>query len=308
MTPGDMNRRLGRGINFGNALDSVDAGAHWLQDRYFAEVREAGFDTIRLPVRWSAHADEFWPYLIAAEFAERVDRAISEARRRELNVVLNVHHYHELNDAPHAHEERFLALWRQIATRYADQSDRLYFELLNEPRDAMTPDLWNGLMARTLAVVREGNPDRIVIVGPARMNDLHALTELRLPHDDALIVTIHYYAPLAFTHQGASWTGGANAWLGTTWGDEADKRTVQEDLATAAAWAEESGHPVFVGEFGVNQRADASSRNRWTRTVRSTAEHCGFSWCYWDFGTDFGAFNLNHNVWDETLKEALLGH
>ena len=307
MTPGEMNRRLGRGINFGNALDSVDGGADWLHDRYFAEVRVAGFDTIRLPVRWSAHADESWPYRIAAEFAERVDQAIDEAWRQDLNVVLNVHHYHEMYDEPHLHEERFLALWRQIATRYADQSDQLYFELFNEPRDAMTADRWNGLLARTLAIVREDNPDRIVIVGPARMNDVHALAELHLPDDDALIVTIHYYAPLAFTHQGASWVGGADAWLGTTWDDEADRRTVQVDLAVAASSANESGRPVFVGEFGVYEKADASSRTQWTRTVRTTAEDCGFSWCYWSFGTDFGAFDLNRNAWREPLAQALLG-
>jgi hypothetical protein len=53
-----MNCRLGRGISFGNALDTLregDAGFR-LQERYFAEVRAAGFDTVRLPVKWSAHA------------------------------------------------------------------------------------------------------------------------------------------------------------------------------------------------------------------------------------------------------------
>ena len=55
---------LGRGISFGNALDAVregDAGFR-LRERYFAEVRDAGFDTVRLPVKWSAHADESSPY------------------------------------------------------------------------------------------------------------------------------------------------------------------------------------------------------------------------------------------------------
>lgn len=52
------NSRLGRGINLGNALDAPAEGV-WgvvLQSEYFQTIRQAGFDSVRLPVRWSAHA------------------------------------------------------------------------------------------------------------------------------------------------------------------------------------------------------------------------------------------------------------
>jgi hypothetical protein len=39
------------------------------------------------------------------------------------------------------------------------------------------------------------------------MNTLAGLSDLELPDDNRLIVTIHYYLPLPFTHQGAH-TGG----------------------------------------------------------------------------------------------------
>ena len=47
------------------------------------------------------------------------------------------------------------------------------------------------------------------------MNTIAGLTELELPDDDRLIVTIHYYLPLPFTHQGAHWWPHAADWLGT---------------------------------------------------------------------------------------------
>jgi endoglucanase len=49
---------------------------------------------------------------------------------------------------------RFLGLWRQIAARYAGWPGRLYFELLNEPRGAMTARAWNELIPLALAVIR----------------------------------------------------------------------------------------------------------------------------------------------------------
>lgn len=152
-----MNCGLGRGISFGNALDAVregDAGFR-LRERYFAEVRDAGFDTVRLPVRWSAHAEASPPYTISPALFERVDWAIGEALARDLNIVLNVHHYDELNDAPRGQRLRFLCLWRQIAARYANWPGRLYFELLNEPRAAMTARAWNELIPLALEVIRQ---------------------------------------------------------------------------------------------------------------------------------------------------------
>jgi endoglucanase len=62
--------------------------------------------------------------------------------------------------------------------------------------------------------VRASNPERTVIAGPARWNIVDALPELRLPDDDRLTVTVHYYSPFRFTHQGADWLEGAAGWRG----------------------------------------------------------------------------------------------
>ncbi|HEX6987104.1 MAG TPA: glycoside hydrolase family 5 protein [Planctomycetaceae bacterium] len=305
----ETNRRLGRGINFGNALEAPNEG-EWgfrIEEGYFDEVKKAGFDTVRLPVKWSAHAEEKPPYRIDAGFAERVDWAVGHALERGLNVVLNVHHYDEFYADPDGHEERFLALWKQIASRYADRTEGLVFELLNEPRDPMTAERWNEIFPKALAVVRETNPHRAVIVGPANWNNIDALSKLRLPEDDRLMVTVHYYSPFEFTHQGASWAEGSDKWLGRTWGSDEDKAAVRRDLEKAAAWGKEHGKPIFLGEFGAYSRADMDSRVRWTEFVRSEAERLGMSWAYWEFGSGFGAYDPQTDKWREPLKEALLG-
>jgi len=286
---------LGRGIN----VDGLD-------ERLLDAVAAAGFDTVRLPVTWSRHADEAPPYTIEEPFFERVDRAIAGALARDLNVVANVHHYDALSHAPDRHAARFLALWEQIAPRYAGHPDRLCFELLNEPHDAMTAERWNDLLPRALAIVRRSNPSRAVIAGPARWNIVGALPALALPPDDDLIVTVHYYSPFAFTHQGAGWVEGADRWLGSTWGSDADREVVRQELAAAASWATQRGVPLFLGEFGVYSRVEMAARARWTAHVRTEAERLGMSWAYWDCGGDFGAFDPRRGAWREPLRRALL--
>jgi endoglucanase len=133
-----------------------------------------------------------------------------------------------------------------------------------------------------------------------------ALPQLALPADDGLIVTVHYYEPFEFTHQGAHWAAGSEEWIGTEWHADKGGDVVRRDLTAAAEWAREQDRPLFLGEFGAYERADMASRGRWTAFVRSTAEHLGLSWCYWDFGTDFGAFDLHRHAWREPIRSALL--
>jgi endoglucanase len=304
-----VNAALGRGINFGNALEAPSEGA-WgfrIEERYFDDIKRAGFDCIRVPVKWSAHAAKTAPFKIDEPFAERVDWVLKNASERGLNVVLNIHHFDELYDHPEEQTERFLALWKQIATRYADQPDSVVFELLNEPRNPLTPEKWTELFPQALKIVRDSNPTRAVIVGPGNWNNIDSLAKLELPNDDRLIVTVHYYSPFHFTHQGASWAEGADAWLGTKWGSDADKAAVKKDLEKAAAWGREHHRPMFLGEFGAYSKADMESRVKWTTFVTSEAERLGMSWSYWEFGSGFGAFDPQKNEWREPLKDALVG-
>lgn len=301
---------LGRGVNLGNALEAPREG-EWgltLQESYFQAIAEAGFDSVRIPIRWNAHAATEPPYAIAPELFARVDWAIEQALANDLAVVINIHHYDALMANPEGQRERFLALWRQIAEHYAAYDDRLYFELLNEPHDRLEGTRWNEYLAEALAVVRESNPDRWVIVGPAGWGHVSALRRLQLPEEDRrLIVTFHYYEPFAFTHQGAEWVQGSDAWLGTMWhGTDAELRAIRRDFDTAAGWAQERGRPVYLGEFGAYSKADMASRVRWTAAVAREAEARGFAWAYWEFGAGFGIYDPARGLWREELLRALL--
>jgi endoglucanase len=270
-------------------------------------VREAGLDTVRLPVKWSAHSGATAPYTIDRSFFDHVDRAVGWALRRDLGVVLDIHHFGELSADADGHAARFLALWSQISEHYASASEWLWFELLNEPHPPMTPEQWNRLLADALAVVRASNPERAVIVGPIRWNIPDALPTLRLPDDDHLIVAVHYYSPFRFTHQGADWVEEAGDWQGIAWGTDAERARVRVDLERAAAWARAHDRPLFLGEFGTIENADTAARVAWTTLVRSEAERLGMSWAYWDFATDFGAFDASRHAWRPPLRHALLG-
>lgn len=303
------NRLLGRGINVGNALDAPKEG-DWgvtLKADYFQAIKDAGFNSVRIPIRWSAHAQPEPPYTIDPGFFERVDWAIDQALSRNLFAVISTFHYWEMDKDPVKHAPRLEALWRQIAVRYQDRPQTLLFELLNEPSDQLTDERWGEIFPLLLQAIRESNPNRVVIIGPAYWNSLDHLPLLQLPQNDRrLIVTFHYYAPLQFTHQGADWIANSEPWRGTKWGTDQERDNLRKDFEKAAIWARQSERPIYLGEFGAYQQADMELRALWTHAVASEAEKRGFSWSYWEFCSGFGAYDPVANIWRQPLLRALL--
>jgi endoglucanase len=301
---------LGRGMNLGNALEAPREGA-WgmkLEAEYFALIRKAGFDSVRIPIRWSAHAAKKPPFTIDSAFLERVDWAIGQALKNELAVVINVHHFDEMDRDPDAHKEHLQALWRQIADHYRNQPKKVIFELLNEPHDKLTDERWNDLIPGLLQTVRQSNPDRMVIVGPGHWNGIQSLIKLQLPEADRrLIVTVHYYSPFEFTHQGASWVKGSGKWKGRKWtGSPAERAALTRDFQSVADWASKHRRAIYLGEFGAFEAADMPSRARWTAAVVHEAQEHGWAWAYWEFGSGFGAYDRAARMWRDPLLRALV--
>jgi endoglucanase len=303
-------RCIGRGINLGNGLEAPSEGAwgYRIEYEHLRLIKEAGFDSVRIPIRWSAHAAKEPPYAIEPAFLERVDHVLGEALKHNLVAIINVHHYDELYPDPEGHLPRLIAIWRQIARRYRDRPATVLFELLNEPNSKLDEARWNATIPKLLSVVRGENPTRGVIVGPARWNNVNALEKLELPSDDRwLIATFHYYEPFQFTHQGASWAKGSEAWLGRKWtGSPAEIKRLRDDFDKAAAWGQKHNWPIFLGEFGAYSAADMASRTTWTTGVVREAVRRGFSFAYWEFGSGFGAYDPQKKEWREPILQALL--
>lgn len=132
-----------------------------------------------------------------------MDGAVDSALAHGLGVVLSMHHADAvMTDRPEAFAV-LCALWRQIAARY-QHAPQLIYDLRNDPRDAMTPERWNRLLPDALRAVQDIDPHRTVIIGGAKMSTVPGLLALDPSRYDHLMITLLYYEPFAFTHQGAS--------------------------------------------------------------------------------------------------------
>ena len=302
------NQPLMRSVNLGNSLEGPNEGAWglYLKEEYFVDISEAGFDAVRVPIRWSKYTDVYDPYTTQDMIFDRVDWVIEQAFANDLAVIINVHHFEAIMQMPEGQSTRLAAIWRQIAARYQDYPNTLYFEILNEPNEKLDSEKWNQIFPESLAAIRETNPERYVIIGPDQWNSVDRLDTLVLPEEDRRIIgTFHYYKPHEFTHQGAPWSS-AHDVTDRPWGSDADVAALTADFDKALAWSEREQRPLLIGEFGAFYAAPMDSRITWTSSVRAEAEKRGFSWAYWDFGTSFAVYNLAAKEWREPILRALI--
>lgn len=284
-------------------------------------LRDVGFESIRLPID---------PAMISPTTVLRIAQVLDRTTSFGFNAILDMH------PGP-ADADAVAAAWTEVARLLADTDPaHVYPELLNEP--AFDPSDFAPLRDRLAAIVRTHAPNHTIIWGPARYQGIWELDNVRPLDDLNQIVAIHYYSPMAFTHQCESWGNSPLERIGNlpfpaTRTDprveaaaaaltEADRAVLDEafladwtltqidaDFATAGDWSRRTAIPVMLGEFGVlDFCVDPTSRATWIRAVRQAAELNKIGWAYWELDDGFGFISSRGDdaEFDHSIIAALL--
>jgi len=304
--PFDQVKRMQRGVNI-IGYDPIwkNFSKARFKEKHFKLIHDAGFQTVRINLHALGHmgaANQLDP-----EWMTTLDWAVKNALANGLMVILDLHNFTDVAKAPERYRAKIMAFWRQASAHFKDAPSSVVFEVLNEPNGKLTPELWNVYLHEALAIIRETNPTRTVIAGPPFWNGIRHLQELQLPKDDRnLIVTVHYYEPMTFTHQSAPWNKETAHLSGVHWGTDAEKEKVGKDFAMVQEWSKAENRPIFLGEFGAYDKADNESRARYLSQVARTAESLGWAWAYWQFDADFILYDITKDEWTTPLLKALV--
>lgn len=339
----EQAKRLGRGINMGNFLEAPNEG-EWgitLKEEYFDIIKKAHFDTIRVPIKWSAHAALEKPFKIDEAFFERIDWVIANAKKYGLNIVISFNNYNEMYSDPDKNSARLTGIWAQIASRYRLSDLSVYYEILNEPHEALNGDKWNSVLRDTIKAIRKTDTYHTLIVSGDLWGSAYGLSNLKLPDaEENLICTFHTYTPMIFTHQGVTYAEKEHAyikdivWPGPPgrkavlpkelennaeikqWFDGYNSLPLMEnpggpspvlwELDFAANWSKTNNRPVWLGEFGVTTNADMTSRINWLKFISTECKKREITWAYWDFCASCAAYDLKSNQWYEDILDALI--
>ena len=313
------------GWNLGNTLDALDGtglesetswGNPKTTEKMILDIKEMGFNTIRIPVSWGIHADSEGN--IDSEWLARVKEVVDYAYNNDMYVILNSHHdnsYYDIGacaaneDAYSANIRKMSVLWTNIADAFKDYGERLLFETMNEPRTEGSEKEWLGgtaeereiVYALNEAIIKAiratgGNNEyrHILVPDYAANSNTDILKKMRLPDDDRVIVSVHAYSPYSFAMD-------ENGSAGFT---DADKKELDKLLREFNRIFIKKGIPVVIGEFGATNKKNLDERCAWAEYYVKCAGQYGIPCIVWDnnIGREsgaecFGLYDRNTGEW-----------
>ena len=308
------------------------------------ELRQAGMTHVRLPVPAEYLMPQFASNAEREERLRAVDLALKQLTSLGYSVAVDLHPGDRFNrlhrQEPVASMQEMKSAWTglaEIIRRFP--ADRVFAELLNEPD--VEADQWQTEVEELATFVRQLLSRNTIIVGPVNWQRADSLPGFRPLNDLNVVYAIHFYDPMAFTHQG-HWDpkdplheikglpypvraddphvrelrrqlvdgnkAPAVELLDRAIAASRDGSGIEKWLEPAVAWQQKFARPIIVNEFGVLKAgAPPESRLRWLSSVVTYArQHC-WGWTHWELAQGFGLVDGRTGKPDPGVMKALLG-
>lgn len=325
-------KNLKIGWNLGNTLDankktSVDIasetswGAPKTTEEMIMAVKNAGFNTVRIPVTWHNHVDE--NNKISEAWLDRVKEVVDYGYKNGMYVILNIHHdtdpkyFFPTYDTLDQSVKFVTDIWQQLSEAFKDYDEHLIFESINEPRLIGTNNEWwidtksetgkeaiDCIMQTNQAfvdLVRASggkNADRYLMVPSYCASPDFACADMfELPSDPSnkMIVSVHSYEPYEFA---LSDNMNSTNFVSRPGG------VIEEKMKALYEKFVSKGIPVVVGEFGSrNKKDNVEARVKHAANYVATARAYGISCIWWDNnaftgnGELFGLYDRKEGQW-----------
>ena len=342
LTAVELTKLMGNGTNLGNTMEAYghsDLGTtaevskyetYWGQpvttQEMITGMKEAGFDSIRIPIAWTNAMDfESGDYTIGEEYLNRIEELINYARNASMYVIINDHWdgswWGMFGSSKEEDREKamemYVSMWTQIAERYKDYSDYLIFESGNEELGDRLNDIdvckdsgslsedecyemtnkINQTFVDTIRSTGGNNEQRFLLIAGYN-TDIERTCDSRyvMPTDtakDKLLVSVHYYTPWNYCG-----TVSVENW--GTIKDYEEQNTLFEKMSKFT----DQGYGVIIGEYAVIPKDDGSIKNNTTDFVNNLLDNCdlyGYCPMLWDCSNFFIRKDLKFV--DESLAE-----
>lgn len=286
-----------------------------------ARLVAAGATVIRLPLNYRHFERDDDPGVYRPAAFARLDAALAACEAAGLYAILDLHaapgwqspDWHCDNANRHAlfwthrhFQDRFVALWEQLARRYVGRAVVAGYNLLNEPVTGaergrhLTGNItdWraiNALYRRTTAAIRAIDPDHIIIIEGDQYST--RFTGLDAPFAPNLVYSSHFYhdagfhaAPYPGTIQNRDWTAA----------------TIAADFSATEALAFTQKHrvPLYVGELGSIYHQPDAGRDQALLDTVAALQSAGAHWTVWTY-KDLGLMGWSHVAPDAEIHRVL---
>lgn len=297
---------------------------NYITEADFDTITSMGFDHVRIPVDeeqlWDTDGNK------EKEAFNLLHNAIRWAFTSDLRVIVDLHiirsHDFIAESNPlwtdPVEQQKLVELWQQLSGELSQYpNDKLAYEILNEAV-ADDPEDWNKLVQKVISDIRKREPLRPIVMGSNRWQIADTFPDLRIPEDDAnIILSFHFYTPLAVTHHRAPWTQFSEYTGPVNYPGQAidpakydelsesalafmdiangyfTKDSLEKVMSPAIQVAKDNNLPLYCGEFGIYPTIPENIMHRWYRDVCEIFNKHHIAYCHWCYKGDFPVVGKN---------------
>ena len=327
----------GESMDIGNPEGSINAETAWgnpvVTQAMIQAVKNAGFNAIRIPIRWQCHITNDQTMSIDEAWIKRIKEVVGWCLDNDLKVIINAHHEKWLESRPTSQykEEnckKLGLLWKNIATEFANYDSRLAFAGTNEVHisgywgkpTAENLDVQNAYNQIFVDVVRAtggNNAKRHLILQTYVCNPWFGIEngDFIIPKDaegngnNYMSVEFHFYQP--WSYAGYPDTGDRYDYWGDKYKDAGEKVPAENEKwmtdffeKVVNTWSSQ-GLGIVIGEWGVTNRYNSdpekvhANMNYYCHFLTKEAHDRGFSTFVWD-NNKFGYGPENYGIFDRS--------
>ena len=190
------------------------------------------------------------------------------------------------------YKDRFLQIWRDIATRFKGRTGIYGYDLYNEPYQtkATTWDYWT-LQKTAAEEIRAIDPDATIIIESSSMDAAQAYAYLSPLAMDNVIYQFHFYTPGEFTHQGVNSNTNTNRYPDATKGW--DREFLKRQMDPVRRFELLHHAKIYVGEFSAIAWGEGSAQ--YIADCISIFNEYGWDWTYHAF-REWTGWSVEHET------------
>ena len=307
----------GESPEIGNPEGSIHAEEAWgnpvVAEAMIQAVKNAGFNAIRIPIRWQCHITNADAMSIDQDWIDRIKEVVDWCLKNDLKVIINAHHEKWLENYPtDEHKvqncEKLALLWKNIASAFADYDSRLAFAGTNEvhvkgewgkpePENLAVQNAYNQKFVDAVRATGGNNAKRHLIVQTYACDPWFGINDggFKIPTDIAgngnnyMSVEFHFYQPWSYAGDCTYDYWGADYKTAGKAPDE-DEIWMTDFFEKAVNTWSKQGLGIVIGEWGVTDHYKSYSEKDkvhanmtyYCNFLTKEAHNQGFSTFVWD--------------------------
>lgn len=260
--------------------------AAMVQEQDIAYLKAMGTNTVRIPFSYRYFIDDLAPGCFLPEGFAALERVLGFCRKHQLYAILDLHSapggqnndWHSDNLCGQSFfwqhtcfQDQVCALWKALASRYADDPWVAGYDILNEPGYGLRRETLNGFYRKAVHAIREVDADHIIFLEGEDFG--RSFAQLDPPEDPQVTFALHFYPFVAEADV-----------LDPAMPKETRTAIFERIFYRQLAIRGQFNRPIWCGETGYN--IPEGQEAFYAGLLRKNIELCeqnGMSWSIWTY-------------------------